>query len=162
LPIITIAGTPIDFPDTGNSPIWSDAIIQFAQAVELALSGVVGAGDLGKNTFLLDSSHNPVTNLNITDFTFEPSLVRSVFARYYVYRQTSTTKVMESGTLTMVYNPSGSSQSKWQISRSYVNDASCTFNITDAGQVRISLTSISGSNHVGQVSFVAQVLTQAD
>ena len=32
MPIITIAGTPIDFPSSGREPNWADAVIQFAQA----------------------------------------------------------------------------------------------------------------------------------
>lgn len=160
MPLVTIAGTPIEFPDTGNSPIWSDAVIQFAQAVELALSGVTGAGDLGKQSFPLTGADNPVTNKSISGFFFEPSLVRSVYARYYVYRQTDSLKAIEAGTLTMVYNPDNSPGSKWEVSRQYVQDAQCTFSITDAGQVQISLASIAGSNHVGKVAFVAQVLIQ--
>lgn len=128
--------------------------------MELALSGVTGAGDLGKQSFPLTGADNPVSNKNITGFFFEPSLVRSVYARYYVYRQTDSTKAIEAGTFTMVYNPDNSPGSKWEVSRQYVQDAQVAFTMTDAGQMQISTTAISGSNHIGNVAFVAQVLIQ--
>lgn len=157
---IIIQGTVINFPETGNSPVWSDAVVQFAQAVELALSGLTSVGDLGKDYFPLTSGHNPVSNLSITGFAFDPSLVRSVFARYYVYRETTTTKVAESGTMKMVYNPDNSVGNKWELSIDRVGDAEAVFSITDAGQVEVTLSSIGGSNHEGKIGFTAQVLAQ--
>lgn len=158
MPLITIAGTPIEFPNTGNSPIWSDAVIQFAQAVELALSGLIGPGDIGKHYFPLTSGQNPVSNLTVVGLFFDPLVVRSAFVRYYVYRTTTATKVAEAGTMTMVYNPDNSAGSKWEVSRQFIGDAEVTLTMLDSGQVQITTTAIAGSNHSGTVGFVAQVL----
>lgn len=157
---IIIQGTSIDFPATGNNPIWSDAVVQFAQAVELALSGLTSVGDIGKDYFPLTSAHNPVSNLSITGFAFDPSLIRSVWARYYIFRQTTTTTVAESGTVLMVYNPSNSVGNKWEISVDRVGDANAVLSITDAGQMQVTLNSIAGTNHSGKIGFTAQVLAQ--
>jgi hypothetical protein len=160
LPILTIQGTPIDFPDDGNSPDWAGTVIQFAQAVTLALSGLTSPGDLGKNYFPLTSAQNPVTNLAITGFVFDPTSLRSVYARYYVFRTTDMVTVAEAGTFTMVYNPTNPTGSMWETSQSFVGNAQVTFTVTDAGQVEITTETLAGSNHSGTVGFVAQVLSQ--
>lgn len=160
MPRITILGTPVDFPDTGNSPLWSDAIVQFAQLVELALSGLVTAGDLGKEYFPLNAGHNPVSSLSITGFQFDPATVRSAYPRYYVYRKTDTVEVVEAGVIYMTYNPSNPVNSKWEVSVQRIGSASVTITVTDMGQVQMTLGTLAGTNHEGKVGFVAQTLAQ--
>lgn len=155
---LTILGTPIDFPTTSQSPIWSDAIIQFAELVEQALSGLITAGDIAKSSFALDGTHNPGTSVNITGLSFDPGTIRAIFIRYSVYRNTSATTVTECGTITAVYNGTLGSGLKWENSVQKVGDASITFAITDAGQVQFSTTTLSGTGHTGKIAFVAQTL----
>lgn len=160
---IIIQGTSITFPETGNSPIWSEAVIQFAAAVELALSGLTSVGDLGKEYFPLTAAHNPVSNLTVTGFNFDSSTIRSVFASYSIYRNTTTgspTTVAETGTMKLVYNPTNAVGNKWEISIDRVGNAQATLSITDAGQVQITTTTIPGTGHTGQVGFLATVLNQ--
>lgn len=157
---IIIQGTSINFPETGNSPIWSEAVLQFAEAVELALSGLTSVGDLGKEYFPLTGAHNPVTNLTITGFAFDPATVRSVNAKYYIFRQTTTTKVAETGTIIMIYNPSNSVGNKWEISIDKVGNAQSTITVTDAGQIQLTTTTLGGTTHTGTFGFTASVLAQ--
>lgn len=161
MPIITIGGTPIDFPNTGRTPVWSESVIQFAQAVESALSGIVSTGDVAKQSFVLTSSHNPGTNITLTGLSFSTALVRAGFIRYSVYRTTSTTQVYEAGEMTVIYNASNPATQKWELQQERVSDASITFSIDDAGQFSFSTSAIAGASHTGLISFVAQSLAQS-
>lgn len=155
---ITIAGTPIDFPSSGQSPNWAPAVIQFAQAVELALQGSAGPFDVPTQSISIDAD-NPGTSVDITALTFPPSDVRAAFIRYAVFRQTSLTTAVESGTLGIVYNPIGPVGNKWEVTRDLVGPgAFIDFYVTDTGQVQFSTTTLSGTNHVGTITFLAQSL----
>lgn len=160
MPIITIADTTIDFPNTGTAPVNSEAQIQFAQAVEAALSGLVGTGDISKQSFTLDSSANPGTDITLTGLSFSSSLVRAGFVRYSVYRTTDSATAYEAGEMTVVYNPSGTVGMKWELQREAVGDGSITFAIDDAGQFSFSTAAIAGANHTGKIDFVGQALLQ--
>lgn len=150
--VITIKGTPIEFPSTGESPNWAPAVIEFAQAVENAILSAVGPYDIAPQVFNLVSDVN--TNTDITDLNFPTSAVRAGFIKYSVIRVGGST-VIESGNIMVVYD--GSS---WTLSRDYVGDANCTFNITSTGQVQITTPTLAGYSS-GKVSFSAQTLQQS-
>jgi hypothetical protein len=150
--IITIQGTPIEFPSSGESPNWAPAVIEFAQSVENAILSAVGPYDIAPQVFNLVNEIN--TNTDITDLNFPTSAVRAGFIKYSVIRIGSST-VVESGNIVVVYD--GSS---WTLSRDYIGDADCTFNITSAGQVQITTPALTGYGS-GKVSFSAQALQQS-
>jgi hypothetical protein len=149
---ITIQGTPIEFPSSGESPNWAPAVIEFAQATEQALLSAVGPYDIAPQVFNLISDVN--TNLNITDLNFPTSAVRAGYIKYAVVRIGSST-VSEAGNITVVYDGSA-----WTLTRDYVGDADCTFNITSTGQVQITTPTLAGYSS-GKVSFSAQTLQQS-
>lgn len=156
---INIQGTIIEFPSSGASPNWAPAVIQFAQAVESALSAVVGPFDIPPQIYVMTSNAN--TNVSVPNLSFPTSNVRGAFIRYSVFRTTSGTTVSESGTITTTYNPDGTVGNKWQITREYVGDAQVTFNITDVGQVQFSSVLLAGTGHSGKITYTAQALLNA-
>lgn len=156
---INIAGTIIDFPESGNSPNWSPAVIEFAQTVESALAGTIGPFDVPPQVLTIDA-YNPGVNVDMPNFAFPTSDVRAVSIVYSVYRNTTLTTVVESGNLQMVYNPAGPVNNKWDVARDFVGDAQISFNVTDLGQVQFTTTTLSGSNHVGALSYQAKALLQ--
>lgn len=163
MPLIVIGSEQIPFPNTSASPIWSEAVIQFAQAVEAALSGIFGTGDISRQSFTLDASHNPASDVTLTGLSFSSSIVRAGFVRYSVFRQTSNPSaqtVAEAGQMTVVYNPDATPGSKWEIQRDYVGDASITFSIDDAGQFSFSTAAITGASQTGKISFAGSALLQ--
>jgi len=117
MPTITIGGTPIAFPNTGSSLVWSEAVIQFAEAVEAALSGLVSTGDVSKQSFALNASHISASNVTLTGLSFSVAVVRAAFIRYSVYRSVTgpTTELAESGEINIVYNASNPVNQKWEI-----------------------------------------------
>jgi hypothetical protein len=162
MPIITIGGTPVNFPNTGTAPVNSEAQIQFAQAVEAALSGLVSTGDVSKQIFTLNSSHNAASNVTLTGLSFNTAVVRAAFIRYSVYRETTApASAYEAGEMTVVYNASNPTNQKWELQQERVSDASISFTIDDNGQFYFTTTSIGAGTHSGAIAFVAQALSQS-
>lgn len=148
---ITIKGTPIDFPSSGESPNWSPAVIEFAQAVEEVLLSAVGPYDVSPQVFNLVSGGppQPITNLSFSTVT-----VRAAYIKYSIMLIGSST-TSEAGNIVALYNGSN-----WNITtRDYVGEANCFFNITTAGQVQITVPTIPGFVS-GKLSFSAQALQQ--
>lgn len=162
--LINIQGTLIDFPESAQSPNWAPAIIEFAQSVEAALSGVAGSFDISPQVYLIPSNIN--TNVDITNLAFPTSDVRSATINYYVYRQTDNpnpadTIKLQKGEISVSYNPNNPANNKWEISHEGHGDAQITFNITDTGQIQYTTTAIAGTNHSGKIGFYAKSITQS-
>ena len=154
--LITIQGTPILFPTSGESPDWAPAVDAFAVAVEAALAGVAGAFDVSPQILAIDSS-NPGT-AELPNLTFPPSAVLAVFIKYAVRRTTSTNSGYQSGELEAVYNPNGPSGNLWDLSNVYQGNANVTFTMSDIGQLSFTTTTLAGLNHTGFISYSATAL----
>jgi hypothetical protein len=156
--LITINGTPIEFPSDADSPDWSAGIIQFAQVVALALNTNSSSSNIPAQVFTIDN-FNGVVGQPIQNLAFNPSLVRAAFIDYAVFRQTTgagASTVYEVGTLNIIFN--GTS---WEMYRNFTgNETGMVFSISNGGQVSFTNTTITGSNHTGQLSFSATTLLQ--
>lgn len=149
----------IDFPESGESPDWAQAVDQFAQAVESALSGVVNSFDIPPQNVVIDSL-NPGT-LIVPGLAFPTSNVRAAFLKYAVFRKTTTTTVYESGYLDLVYSPDNPIGNKWELVREYTGDGKVDFTISDTGQITFITTTIAGLSHTGQLTYTASTLLQS-
>lgn len=156
---ITIQGTPIEIPSSGESPNWSSGIIEAFQVIESALNSAVGTFDVPPQVFNGDA-YNPGTGISLPNLSFSTSDVRSADISYAVYRETSSTNAAESGSINVVYNPNNSVGNKWEIQRDYVGDGQITFTISDAGQVSFTTTTLAGINHTMRISYSAKALEQ--
>lgn len=159
MPDIQIQGTTIAFPDSAAEPNWAPAVIQFAVAVQDALVGIVGDFDITPQTFTIDSTANN-TPVNVPNLSFSTDQVRGAFIRYTIYRTTTTETVAEAGEMQVVYNDDATIGSKWSIVREATGDGQIAFSITDTGQVQATLTSLSGTNHTGEINYTAQSINQ--
>lgn len=162
--VITIAGTPVQFPSSGQDPNWAPAVIQFVELVANALSGIVGPFDVPPQAQdISGASFNPtVSPVDIAALSFPTSEVRAVFIKYAIYRTAAspTTAVHEAGDLTFVYDPAGPTNGKWEQTRESDGNALATFGMSDTGQVNISLAQIGTTSHVGKIVFSAVALLQ--
>lgn len=156
---INISGTVIEFPDSGASPSWAPAVIQFAEAVEGALLSSNGPFDVTPQVQTIDA-YNPGISIDIPGLSFPTSDVRSVGVTYSLIRSTSSSTVAERGNLELVYNPAGPVGNKWNVSRDLTGDALISFYVTDVGQVQFTTTTLAGSNHTGKLSYTAKALLQ--
>jgi len=151
---ITIQGTSLEFPTSGESPNWAAAIVEFAQAVETALTTAAGPNDIAPQSFTIDS-FNPGTNVTISNLQFPNSLVRGAFIRYTVARTTNSTSAFEAGLIKTIFN--GTS---WEFDREAVGDGKITFTIDSNGQVKFTTTTLAGTGHTGKITFAATALQQ--
>lgn len=161
MPQIQIGSQLIDFPDSGESPNWAEAMIQFAEAVAEQLSVNSGTYDVSPQSMTIDA-YNTATNQDITNLNFPTANVRAAFIYYTVYRTTSTDDADEAGQLVIVYNPNNSTGFKWTMTQVRdAGNASISFNVTDTGQVQFTTTALSGSSHAGKIGFFAKAIENA-
>lgn len=143
MPSITINGTIIDFPDSGTSPNWSEAVIQFAQTVEAAFSLVINPFDIAPQSFSF--VNNQSSAANITNLVFA-SAIRGAIVNYHIKR-TTTTDLVETGQLLVTYNPDASTGNVYTLSQTRNNQGGVSsgvaFTITDGGQIQYTSTNIS-------------------
>lgn len=155
---IVIQGTTINFPEPGASPDWGQAIEDFAVATQSAIASAVGTYDVAPQVMNIDA-YNPTSgNTNITNLSFSTTQVRGAIVDISVYRNTSSTTVSETTTLTLVYNASNTTGQKWEMARETVGDASITFNVTDVGQVQFTTTTLAGTGHTGILTYRARAV----
>ena len=160
MPLITISGTPIEFPDTAQSPDWSTAVILFAQTVADSINAVKGPYDVSTQPFTIDA-YPSNSNVTLTNLAFSPSVVRAAYIKYSVYRTTSLTSVAETGQIVIVYNSANPPNNKWEIAKERVGDASIDFSISDVGQFYFTTHSLGGTSHQGTIIFGANALGQS-
>jgi hypothetical protein len=165
---ITIGSTVINFPESANNPNWADQIILFAQAVESALSSLVGEFDIPQRVMNIDALINTGSFTDITDgvvplslpsVAFPASGARAAHIKYAFYRKTDDNIFVETGVLLAVYDGA------WTWSKDAVGTeepSSIEFNITNPGQVQFKFnTSLSGINPEGRITYSAEVLKQS-
>ena len=161
MPIITIQGTPIDFPTSGTDPNWSEAVVLFAELVGQALNTSVGPFDVATQTFVLDPYNTVGISTDIPNLVFPTTDVRSTIINYSLKRsgQVPTEEHVEAGIILASYDEDGAIGSKWEVSREFVGDAKIEFAISDTGQVSFTPTAQVGTiNHTGMLSFSAKSL----
>lgn len=145
---ITVGGVVIQFPNTGSSPIWSEAVIQFAQAVAIQLQTIASPFDIAPTVQILTSNANVGINLNGNgaNLSFPSGSVRSFTFTYAVYRKTSTPTVnIQKGTVNGIYNTIGAA---WSIEHDFEGDAPngvpyCTFDINSSDELILTTTALS-------------------
>lgn len=122
---ITIGTTLIEFPNTGASPIWSEAVIQFALAVELALQAQGSPFDIAPVVMTLPSNGNVDINLTGTgsNLSFPNGSVRSFDFTYAIYRFSDIASVTQTGHVLGVFNTIATT---WSIQHEYAGDVQST------------------------------------
>ena len=155
---ITIQGVVIDFPSSGDSPNWAQAVDQFAVAVQNALGAFVGPFDVPPQTYIMTSNAN--SNVDLPNLSFPTANVQGALIAYSVYRNTSSTTATETGQIIINYNSTFGTGLKWEVSREYVGDAQVTFNVTDVGQVQFSCALFTGTGHTGFITYQAKAVLQ--
>jgi hypothetical protein len=156
MPVINIGGTIINFPDSAQSPNWAPPIIQFAEAVALALSSIIGPFDVSPQIYTMISNVN--TNVALPSLAFPTANVRGATITFTVYRHStgiSGVTFAEIGTLEVIYNGS-----TWELSDEHTGLSDVTFSITNQGQVQFSSTGIPGAGPIGFIGYTAKALQQ--
>ena len=177
---IVINNTPIDFPSSAQSPNWAPALVEFAQNVATALSGIVGPYDVAPQVVDIenDGAEHAIQTPSVS-LAFPTSTVRSANIRYSIQRSftgaiPATQVHSETGLLSVVYN---SSLGSWELQHEFVGNitpvgtygnanpsGTCTsgvlFRIDNNGQVYYKAATLTSSGYTGKLSFAAQALLQ--
>lgn len=162
MPLITIGSTPIQFPDSAQAPDWSEAVIQFAEAVSASLNTAVGPYDISSQDFLFASTGTQL----IPNLQFSSSAVRAAYIKYSIYRTTNDNTAFEAGQIIAIYNQNASvGVKKWQIISESIggpSGARCTISVEDDGQFYITPTALPGLgvNPVNKISYNARAFGQ--
>lgn len=155
--IINVKGTPITFPSTGESPNWAPAVIEFAQATADALLGAVGPYDIPPTVIEITNSNVTAGTFNISELSFSVALVRSIVISYSIILNKAVGTNSESGNIMAYYDANNSPN--WTLSRDYVGETFSDFNITNSGEVQLTIAS--GYGYIdGKISFSAKALEQ--
>lgn len=160
MPKITIQGTVINFPDSGASPNWAPAVVEFAEAVSAALGSVTGSYDVPPQVLQLPNEIN--TNISIPRLSFPSTEVRSVVVTYAIYRKSTDTIEVEAGELEFVFN---SDSNQWLMNREGVGTdvVNASFHVTGSGQVQLSTTAmVSGAYEEGALSYQAKAILKSE
>lgn len=164
MPSIVISGTVIDFPNDSASPDWAQGVIDFAEAVEVALQGVAGPFDVSPQVMNIDAYNTPSAGVDIAGLTFSVASVRAVEIKIATYRTSDTTAntVVEFVNLMCVYNAYNTPGTLWEIARDGVGDGHIDFAMSDAGQLSFTIVdAVAGSNYAGKLSYSARALLNA-
>lgn len=147
---IDINGTIIQFPNTGSSPVWSEAVIAFAEAVELALQASGSPFDIAPAVQTLSSNTN--VNINLigsgSNLSFPSGSVASFVFTYSVYRVSSTLSQKQTGTVIGVFD---TFNSIWGIQHEFAGDVQAdgksyvTFDMNGSDELLLSTAPISGT-----------------
>lgn len=159
---ITIGTTLIEFPNSGASPLWSEAIIQFAQAVATQLQSQNSPFDIAATVQTLTSNSNIAINLtgNGSNLSFPSSSVRAFTFNYAIYRFTSTSSIVDTGVVTGVYN---TTTLGWELQHEFSGDVQSdgtawnTFDINSSDQLLLTTIALpSGTyNATSTISYSA-------
>src|SRR6478736_9868096 len=111
MPIITIKGTEIDFPDSAASPNWAPSIIETVEALAEAVNSISASFDVAPQAQNIDAN-NSSSNFDLNNLNFPSSDVRAATIYYTVWRKTDNSgppdgqEVTEAGTLEISFNNS--------------------------------------------------------
>jgi hypothetical protein len=157
---LIIKGTPVELPESGQSPNWAPGIIEAIQALSEAVNSISGTYDVAPQVQNI-SAFPESSNIEINNLVFPAEEVRAATIFYSVYRKTETDgpnlgqELAEAGTLQIVYNPSNPVNNKWEIQREFVGNANMQFSIDDLGQMKFTTEEMTGIDHTGILSYRA-------
>ena len=152
---ITIGDTIIQFPNTGASPNWAPAIIQFAQLVGIQLQSISSPFDVAPTVQVLTSNINvgiPLTG-NGANLAFPHGSVRSYNFTYAVYQDSTgagATSIATTGNVIGVYN---STITAWTIQHEYAGSVQSngqpwvTFDMDTNDQLLLTTVGIPGATY---------------
>lgn len=152
---LIVGNEEFEFPLTGENPGYASEVTDWAEAVTDALSTVQKPNDILTTS---QSINNTGVLTNIPGFSFPTAEVISIDCKYLVKRVVSggvdAGTYIEVGYIEGYYDPT----TGWGISIRTVGNARILLSITPSGQIQYISTPITGTTHVGTITFEAKVI----
>lgn len=136
--VLTINGTPYNYPLAGENPGWGEDASAWAQAVTDIINTLSGSNDISTTTVNINDNVTVFTNINGAKFQTPGT---KAFTLYYVVnRSNGTTAFNEYGRLDGLYTGTD-----WIMSRNFEGDSGLDLTITSLGQIQYKSSSIGGT-----------------
>lgn len=157
---LMINGTVYEYPVSGTSPNWGQEATEWAKAVTDLLSSISGEGDINPTSFPIDNNKSIFSEIN--GLLFDSAITRSAQVSYSIYRtsQANASGNAEVGTISLIYDDSAVSGSKWILSQQTNGNAGVIFSVDDNGQFFYKSNDIGSTDYVGTIKFSAKVLNK--
>ena len=152
---LTINNKTFTIPTDGQDPGWGQGTTDYLTEVAAVLNSLQGSGDILETTFIVDNSATVATT--ILGLVFDPNTVRAANIDYSIYRSVDGTGLSESGVIQVIYNDENT---EWTLTQTINGDADVTFTILASGQMEYVVTTLSGSNYDGTLTFKARTLSR--
>lgn len=150
---LTINGVTFNYPSPGENPDWGEAATDWAEAVTDALSGITVVGDISPTLVSIDN--NIAVAQDVSGLSFDSAIIRSAIVEYFVFRSTSTTEQLESGSIVLIYS---TDDNEWRLSQMHNGESLVVFTITPSGQMQYTSNNMSGASYSGRMRFRARAL----
>lgn len=151
---VTINGEVFSYPAPRDPPGWGNQATDSFVALTNVVNSVSGPNDILQT--VSNIANNQVSPMNIVGLSFNPAVVKGARVDYNVYRVTSTSEVVEQGSMYLSYKPNAAT---WDLVTIGSQGSNIVFSITSLGQVQYTSNNMSGINYVGSITFRAIALT---
>jgi hypothetical protein len=135
--ILQVNNIPFTIPTQGEQPAWGEGLTDYLTEVARVLNSLKGANDILETGATIQNN-----------FKFNAATVRSFAVQCSVSRETGSTKVYESFTLSGLRT-----DTDWILQLEGFGDSGIEIDITSAGQVQYKSSNISGTGYTGLIKF---------
>lgn len=149
---VVIDGTTYNLPTQGQNPAWGDDLSDIIVALVAVANSTTGPGDIQTTTFVIPN--NQTSPIAVTALFFDQSTIRSAQIDYSIDLSSSTTELVENGSILINYNTTSNTWNQTQWSNGFTG---VVFSITN-GQLFLTSPNLSGTNYSGVLSFNAKAL----
>jgi hypothetical protein len=143
---LVVNNVPFEFPQEGEQAPWGQSVTDFATEVTKVLNSLKGSSDILETSAII--ANNVTTFVDIPDFVFNPSTVRSFKVECNVYRAAGATTLTEVLTLTGLNIGGG-----WLLQQDGIGNSGITLDITPAGQVQYKSSNMTDTPYTGLIKF---------
>lgn len=151
---VTINGEVYQYPAPSDVPGWGPEASDAFLALATVVNSISGPQDITQT--VANIANNQIAPANVVGLAFNPSIVRGARIDYNVYRVTSTSEVVEQGSMYISYKPNAA---LFDITTIGSQGANVVWSITSLGQVQFTSDNMSGTGYSGQITFRAIALT---
>lgn len=147
---VVISGQTYQYPAPRDVAGWGGAASDAFIALSTVVNSLSGPYDILNTPSNI--SNNQSSAANVVGLAFDTAHVKGARVDYNIYRVTSTSEVVEQGTIYLAYKPNAA---QWDMVFIGAQAANVVLSITPAGQVQYTSNNMSGINYSGTITFRA-------
>lgn len=139
---LIINNTTFNYPSAGEPPGWGEDATGWAEAVTDAISSISGYNTVYEAQMTIPASVG--VPADVITLAFNSTVVHSAEINYRCFRKTDTVRPIETGIISVLYNPS---TAMWDISQKITvgGGTGISFTIDTTGQIKYTASALLGS-----------------